>query len=64
MFAWSEEPGHKWPFNFHFVCDLLGIMTALMYWESTMLHKSLDAIKKDESKDEPSQGALLHSSNE
>ena len=48
MFAWSEEPGHRWPFNFHFVWDVLAILTALMYWRSTMLPKSLDTMKKEE----------------
>ena len=48
MFAWSEEPGHRWPFNFHFVWDLLAIMTAFMFWRGANLPKYLDKKKIEE----------------
>ena len=48
MFAWSEEPGHKWPFNFHFMWDLLAIMTAILLWRGSMLPKYLDKKKIEE----------------
>ena len=38
--------GHVWPFNYYLMWTVLVGVTAAMYWQSTQLPSTLDAMKQ------------------